>query len=232
MPRRRISSKNYIQLHALFQFALAFYLTITPEVITEDTVIYAANDRVRIDTVSPFSINLNRTSPRSPFAYCGFLLVFFGLFDLTLVIRLPVLNYILSLARSIRAPPNPDPNSNNANNNNNHAAAVKIATEFSSLYNYLVLWLLSVRAWVFLTVASSVYVSADNLWTGRMGLGAITAAMGERDRSMSPVDEFKSRIVLAYGLMEVLFSYWIMHALRHEQRKTETLLRVLSAQVA
>ncbi|KMU88766.1 hypothetical protein CIHG_06434 [Coccidioides immitis H538.4] len=92
----RLSSRSFIKLHALFQFALAAYLTWSPEVITDSGLVYYVQDELKIFDIPPFS------RPRSPFALCGILLLIFALVDLTLAIKLPALNRILTIAHCIR----------------------------------------------------------------------------------------------------------------------------------
>ncbi|EAS31828.3 uncharacterized protein CIMG_07307 [Coccidioides immitis RS] len=227
----RLSSRSFIKLHALFQFALAAYLTWSPEVITDSGLVYYVQDELKIFDIPPFS------RPRSPFALCGILLLIFALVDLTLAIKLPALNRILTIAHCIRRDAaaaaarqprtegqlagEPDPSVTDA--------AVKVATEFTSLYVHLCMLLTTLRFWIFFFVSLKVYFSPESVWAGKVGLAALdsvgnptaAAAAAPGGVKMTLVEELKSKIVLGYGVMEIMFSCWFFIALNDERRATE-----------
>ncbi|KAK2846312.1 hypothetical protein FQN49_005847 [Arthroderma sp. PD_2] len=304
----RLSSKNYIRLHALFQVALAIYLTTSRETVSGTELVYKVRNDMRIDNIQPFNL------PRSPFAYCGILLLSFALFDLTLAIKLPTLNHILavaefihrqqlrqqqerqqreSLLRSQTPSPAPTPStsrsrssytrppstrtpsssstsssaSDSSTSTELNDAALKITAEFSSLYRQLCILLITLRSWIFMVVSLRIYLSPDTEWgaasaaasatvaassipgtstvggsfatpfrnaAGKTvlwfdegmllsgsGLGTAAAVSG----SGADVDDLKRKIVLGYGVLELMFSCWILFALRDEKRRAESHLR-------
>ncbi|KAL1958796.1 hypothetical protein VTO42DRAFT_3915 [Malbranchea cinnamomea] len=237
-----LSSRSYIQLHALFQLVLAVYLTNSREVITDTELVYSdQNGRLRIDNLLP-----TFTRRRSPFAYCGILLLLFAIFDLTLALKLPTLNHLLAVARYIR--------NTAANTPAAWSPTVrKITDEFSDMYRHLCILLMTLRLAVFLIVTVKIGLSPAELWTGAFGLaglapsslasGAGVGAAAETDimvddssilglstsmaadQLVSSVDELKCRVVLLYGVMEALFSTWVVTALYDEQIETEKSFR-------
>ncbi|EEP82991.1 predicted protein [Uncinocarpus reesii 1704] len=202
----RLSSQRLIKLHALFQFALAVSLTWTPEVITDSGLVYSAHGELRVSDIPPF------TPPRSPFAYCGVLLLVFALVDLTLAVKLPALNHILTIARCIRRD-GLQPHDREGEPSNVAAAALEIATEFSTLYRHLCMLLNLLRLWIFLIVSLKVYSSPESVWFGRVGPAVSNTVGGNVAISatahMTMVEELKGKIVMGYGVMEILFSCWV-----------------------
>ncbi|KAM5450809.1 hypothetical protein McanMca71_002601 [Microsporum canis] len=304
----RISSKTYIRLHALFQVALAIYLTTSRETVSGAELVYKVQDDLRIDNIQPFNL------PRSPFAYCGILLLSFALFDLTLAIKLPTLNHILAVAEFIHRqqlrqqqerqqresllrsrssaftpiisrsrPPYTRPASTRTSSSSSTAstasdsststelndAALKITAEFSSLYRQLCLLLITLRSWIFMIVSLRIYLSPDTEWgavstavpstvttigmpgTSTMGAGSVATPFHNAGRTILWLDEnmhlsgtglntaaavsgpvsgvdvgdLKRKIVLGYGVLELMFSCWILFALREEKRRAESHLR-------
>ncbi|KAF3481686.1 uncharacterized protein GIQ15_04445 [Arthroderma uncinatum] len=304
----RISSKNYIRLHALFQVALAIYLTTSRETVSGAELVYKVRNDMRIDNIQPFSL------PRSPFAYCGILLLSFALFDLTLAIKLPMLNHILAVAefihrqqlqqqqerqqreslfRSQTSSPAPSTSrsrssyarpastrtpsssstassaSDTSTSSELNDAALKITAEFSSLYRQLCILLITLRSWIFMVVSLRIYLSPETEWgatsmaasatstvmgvpgTSTVGAGSVatpfrnaagktilwfdeamlsgsglsTAAAASGSGSGVNVDDLKRKIVLGYGVLELMFSCWILFALREEKKRAERHLR-------
>ncbi|EFR01727.1 hypothetical protein MGYG_04728 [Nannizzia gypsea CBS 118893] len=311
----RISSRTYIRLHALFQVVLAVYLTFSRESVGGSELVYKVRDRLRIDNIQPFNL------PRSPFAYCGILLLSFALFDLTLAIKLPTLNHVLavaefihrqqlrqqqerqqresllqsraSLSSSTALPPPiisrsrlpytrpPTSRSSSASSTTSsgsgsststelNEAALKITAEFSSLYRQLCILLVTLRSWIFMIVSLRIYLSPDTEWgaastavpspativgmpaTSTLVAGSVAtpfqSAAGKTilwlDQNMHftraglstaaavsgstlgyDVNDLKRKIVLGYGVLELMFSCWILFALRHEKKQAENQLR-------
>ncbi|WEW60316.1 hypothetical protein PRK78_005801 [Emydomyces testavorans] len=216
-----LSSQSFIKLHALFQFAFAVYLNWTPEVITDSGFVHSIEDELKIPSIS-FS-----APPRSPFAYCGILLLVFAIIDLTLVVKLPTLNHILTIARCVRrdmplspAQPGTPPHRT--------ASALKIASEISTLYHHSCVLLTTLRFWIFCFVSLDVCFSQESVWVGRIGPAAAATSAGGK---WTAVEELKGKIVLGYAVMEILFSCWLFFALRDEERATENKLQRLISRV-
>ncbi|GBF61775.1 hypothetical protein TMEN_4292 [Trichophyton mentagrophytes] len=312
----RISSKTYIRLHALFQLVLAVYLTFSRESVGGPELVYKVRDKLRIDILQPFNL------PRSPFAYCGILLLSFALFDLTLAIKLPTLNHVLAVAEFIhrqqlrqqqerqqresllqsrasssstalpppiisrsRLPYTRPPASRSSSTSSTastdsdsststelNEAALKITAEFSSLYRQLCILLITLRSWIFMIVSLQIYLSSDTEWgaastalpstatvagmpatstlaantmatpfqsaAGKTILwldqnmhftrdGPNTAAVVSGSALGYDVNDLKRKIVLGYGVLELMFSCWILFALRHEKKQAEDQLRAV-----
>ncbi|KAK2748263.1 hypothetical protein FQN57_000921 [Myotisia sp. PD_48] len=275
----RITSKGFIRLHALFQFALAIYLTNSPETITSTELVYNIRDGPRIDNFKPFTLL------RSPFAYCGILLVSFALFDLTLAIKLPTLNHVLAIAQYVRrhrrhhhpgrqqrqqrqqhrrqhGPTTAQPSRRTRPRTQNPAlapaasaselndAADKITAEFSTLYRQLCVLLVTLRVWIFMVVALRICMSPESEWDTGSGPGRTPTrrtveggkliiwfgneaflpdsgptGAGSRSGAGMGVDELKSKVVLAYGVMEILFSCWFIVALQYEKKRAQSQMR-------
>lgn len=64
------------------------------------------------------------------------------------------------------------------------------------------------RAWIFIIVSLKIYTSEDGAWLGRTGpaVPGSTSAFTGTVVEVSTVEELKNKVVLGYGLAEVLFS--------------------------
>ncbi|KAK2812417.1 hypothetical protein FQN50_001418 [Emmonsiellopsis sp. PD_5] len=198
----RLSSKNYIRLHALFQFLLAVYLTNCREVITDAELVYNVNDVVRIDAKPTFS------RPRSPLAYCGIILITFALFDLILAIKLPLINQIISMSQIINHRADDSPAVS--------AAVNKVIRVFSSLFFHICVLLALTRLLVFSVISLQIYSSAPEIW--------MPAGMQSTSVWNSRVNEAKNKVVLGYGMLEIMSSAWTLLSLKAERRATEALI--------
>jgi hypothetical protein len=151
------------------------------------------------------------------------ILVIFALFDLTLALKLPKINRMLAMARFVRS-------SSTANDATWGSAVRKLTDQFEELYRQLCIILMSIRFSVFSVVSTRIFLSPDEFWgaavapasigghTSKAGVGRLEIYMGPSlyvDRSsagglaLDSVDELKYKVVLAYGVMEALFSGWV-----------------------
>ncbi|PGH14840.1 hypothetical protein AJ80_05766 [Polytolypa hystricis UAMH7299] len=187
-----LSSKSYIKLHALFQFLLAIYLTNSREVITgSDELVYQADNGMRIKTIPTF----NR--PRSPFAYCGIVLIILALFDLILVVKLPRLNQIMVISLMLQS--EADPASAQAN-----SAANKAASVIKTLFTQICILLAVARFCAFSIISLRIYASSPESWTSAVGLHYDGSIIKD-----ARLEDMKHKVVLAYGVMEMMFSSWV-----------------------
>ncbi|KAI5286157.1 hypothetical protein KEM55_000391, partial [Ascosphaera atra] len=178
----------------------------------------------------PLSL-LSFSRPRSPFAYCGIVLVFFALFDLILAIKLPALNQLLTITRLLYSSTmgtagEADTGSGTAGDpfssqsppqspSRTLAAAVsKAIAAFASLFTHICVLLGFTRLVVFAMVALRIYASPAEEWRGMMmvrggGGGAGSAGAG----GGSAEEQVKSKVILGYGLAEMMFSKWVSKCL-------------------
>ncbi|ODH50694.1 hypothetical protein GX48_03202 [Paracoccidioides brasiliensis] len=183
----RLSSKSYIKLHALFQFALAVYLTNCQEIISDWDLEYNVNNVIRIDATPTF------TRPHSPLAYCGVILLTFALFDLVLAIKLPLINQmILIISRLFDS---------NGNSPTMSAAANKMIRVFTSLFTHICILLAITRCLVFSIISIRIYASAPEVW-----MPATSAGMQDAAALDAKVNHLKNKVVLGYAVVEMMFS--------------------------
>ncbi|PGH01148.1 hypothetical protein AJ79_08019 [Helicocarpus griseus UAMH5409] len=200
----RLSSKNYIKLHAIFQFALAVYLTSYREVVSDCDLVYNVNDLIRIDATPTFA------RPRSPLAYCGVILLTFALFDLILAIKLPMINQMISIiSRLFDSRGNDSPTLS--------AAANKMIRVFTSLFTHICILLAITRCLVFSIISIRIYASAPEVWVPSGGM-LDAAAYDAR------VMHLKNKVVLGYAMVEMMFSASTLLSLKDERRQTESVL--------
>ncbi|OJD13720.1 hypothetical protein AJ78_05852 [Emergomyces pasteurianus Ep9510] len=209
----QLSSTSYIKLHALFQFALAVYLTRYQEIIPDRDLVYNVNDATRMDATPTF------TRPRSPLAYCGVILLTFAIFDLVLAIKLPVINQMISImSRLFDSRRNDNSNNNNSNNNDPSspptlsAAANKMIRIFSSLFTHICILLAITRCLVFSIISIRIYASAPEVWVPAAGMQDAAALDAQ-------VIHLKNKIVLGYAVIEMMFSASTLLSLKDERQQ-------------
>ncbi|PGH28938.1 hypothetical protein GX50_08324 [[Emmonsia] crescens] len=203
----QLSSKSYIKLHALFQFALAVYLTRYQEVISDCDLVYNVNDVIRIDATPTF------TRPRSPLAYCGVILLTFALFDLVLAIKLPLINQMISIISRLF-----DARVGNDSSPTLSAAASKMIRIFTSLFTHICILLAITRCLVFSIISIRIYASAAEFWVPAAGMQDDAAALDAK------VIHLKNKVVLGYAIIEMMFSASTLLSLKDERRQTESVL--------
>ncbi|KKZ58605.1 hypothetical protein EMCG_05501 [[Emmonsia] crescens] len=199
----RLSSTSYIKLHALFQFALAVYLTRYQEVFSDYDLIYNVSDVIRIDATSTFS------RPRSPLAYCGVILLTFALFDLVLAIKLPLINQMISIISRLF-----DARVGNDSPPTLPAAATKMMRIFTSLFTHICILLAITRCLVFSIISIRIYASAAEFWVPAAGMQDDAAALDAK------VIHLKNKVVLGYAIIEMMFSASTLLSLKNERRQT------------
>ncbi|KAI1907051.1 hypothetical protein LOZ53_002038 [Ophidiomyces ophidiicola] len=209
-----LSSRSFIQLHALFQFSLAVYLTWTPETVVDSGFIFTFRDQPRIANIPPF------TPPRSPFAYCGVILLIFALFDLSLTLNLPSMNRLLTVASCVRRdhrepggverPDSADQQRGQRRGSEiSHVTAevIKVASEFSALYRHIFTYLTVLRFCIYFIVSAKIFSLPESAWVGRARSAAPGAPSNPTD--MITIGDLKWKIILGYGFMEVSFFSWV-----------------------
>ncbi|OJD13060.1 hypothetical protein ACJ73_09251 [Blastomyces percursus] len=218
----RLSSKRYIQLHALFQFALALYLARFKEFVSDYDLVYNVNDVIRIDATPTFA------RPRSPFAYCGVILLVFALFDLILTIRLPLINQLISItsrlfdsrlanssahSRSSRSSPS-SPSSPTL------STAKKMLRIYNSVFTHMCILLAVTRCLVFSIISIRIYASATDVWV------SAAAASGMHDTATldAKAIHMKNKVVLGYAVIEMMISSSTLLSLKDERRQVDSVL--------
>ncbi|KGY15675.1 hypothetical protein PABG_11328 [Paracoccidioides brasiliensis Pb03] len=205
----RFSSKSYIKLHALFQFALAVYLTNCQEIISDWDLEYNVNNVIRIDATPTF------TRPHSPLAYCGVILLTFALFDLVLAIKLPLINQmILIISRLFDS---------NGNSPTMSAAANKMIRVFTSLFTHICILLAITRCLVFSIISIRIYASAPEVW-----MPATSAGMQDAAALDAKVNHLKNKVVLGYAVVEMMFSASVDTSLTQRRTSTDRLFTICS----
>ncbi|KAG5290188.1 Ilm1 superfamily domain-containing protein [Histoplasma ohiense] len=213
----RLSSKSYINLHALFQFALTVYLTRYQEVIADCDLSYNVNDVIRIDATPTFA------QPRSPFAYCGVTLLAFALFDLILATRLPLINQLISVMsrlfnarRTHNSAPPSSPTSSTAD---------KMLQTYTSLFTHICILLAITRCLVFSVISIRIYASASEVW---VPAAAATAGgrggMPDAAALDAKVAHIKNKVVLGYAVAEMMISASTLLSLKDERLQTRPAL--------
>jgi hypothetical protein len=157
------------------------------------------------------------------------ILVAFALFDLTLALKLPKINRLLAMARFVRLTSTRDATWS--------SAVRKLTDQFEELYRQLCIILMSIRFSVFSIITTRIFLSPDEFWSAAVAPAGTTtttaasiggynkAVVGRLEIYMRPrlyvdhssagglamdsVDELKYKVVLAYGVMEALFSGWV-----------------------
>ncbi|KLJ12496.1 hypothetical protein EMPG_12489 [Blastomyces silverae] len=217
----RLSSKSYIKLHALFQFALAVYLARCNEAISDCDLVYNVNDVIRIDATPTFA------RPRSPFAYCGVLLLVFALFDLILTIRLPLINQLISITRrlfdsrlannSARSRTSPSSPSSPT-----LSTAKKMLRIYNSIFTHMCILLAVTRCLVFSIISIRIYASATDVWVP----AAAAAASGVQDSAVldAKAIHMKNKVVLGYAVIEMMISSSTLLSLKDERRQADSAL--------
>ncbi|OAX77739.1 hypothetical protein ACJ72_07960 [Emergomyces africanus] len=219
----QLSSKSYIKLHALFQFALAVYLARHQGIIPDCDLVYNVHDVIQIDATPTFS------RPRSPLAYCGVILLTFAIFDLVLAIKLPLINQMISIMSRLF-------DSRGNNNYNNvpssassassppalSAAANKMIRIFTSLFTHICILLAVTRCLVFSIVSIRIYASAPELWV--VPATAVGGMQGDAAALDAQVMHLKNKIVLGYAVIEMMFSASTLLSLKDERRQPESVL--------
>lgn len=148
--------------------------------------------------------------------------MFVAVFDLTFAMKLPTFNHLFAIARLVR--------NFAVNSPTTWSAAVRKIADFMDLYRDLCILLLMLRFSVFFAVAGSIVSSPDEFWGGaaasatavgqiglfivgkdsgvgpdmNMGAGSGSAADGG-----TPMCDLKTKVILAYGVMEAFFSAWV-----------------------
>jgi len=200
------SSKRLIQGHALFLFILAVYLTKSPEVITDSDVVYfTIRQRIKIDT--PLL-----TRPQSPFAFCGVLLVADALVDLIVVTKMPQINEIMAAVHVLGARfPMPAGMTG--------TALTRVVTLYSEIWTLLA----ASRISLFLAVSFFIQQSKPGAWGLRTGAVAHDNPSSVAEAIIG-LNQLKTRVVLVYGSVEMIFWLWILQKLRDERREIATRL--------
>ncbi|PGH07658.1 hypothetical protein GX51_01667 [Blastomyces parvus] len=226
----RLSSKSYIKLHALFQFALAVYLTRCVEVISDCDPVYNVNDVIRIDAISTFA------RPRSPFAYCGVILLVFALFDLILTIRLPLINQLISITSRLfdsRLANNSAPSRSRTSSSSSPpsspssqtlSSAKRMLRIYNSIFTHMCILLAVTRCLVFSIISIRIYASATDVWVP--AAAAVTTATGMQDATAldAKAMHIKNKVVLGYAVIEMMISSSTLLSLKDERRQVDSAL--------
>jgi hypothetical protein len=202
-----VSSKRLIQGHALFLFILAVYLTKSPEVITDPDVVYfTLRHTIKIDT--PL-----HTRPQSSFAFCGVLLVIDALVDLIVVTKMPQINEIMAAVHVLgaRLPSRGDMT-------RTVTASNQVINRVARLYSEIWTLLAASRIGLFLAVSFFIQQSKPGAWGLRTGAIAHDNTSSVADAIIG-LNQLKTRVVLVYGSVEMIFWLWILQKLRDERRE-------------
>ncbi|EEQ88659.1 hypothetical protein RJZ56_005270 [Blastomyces dermatitidis] len=221
----RLSSKGYIKLHALFQFALAIYLTRYKEVISDCDLVYNVNDVIRIDATPTFA------RPRSPFAYCGVILLVFALFDLILTIRLPLINQLISITRRLFDSRLANSSGRSRTSRTSRTSpsspsspalstAKKMLRIYNSIFTHMCILLAVTRCLVFSIISIRIYASATDIWV------PAAAASGMQDTAAldAKAIHMKNKVVLGYAVIEMMISSSTLLSLKDERRQVDSVL--------